>query len=153
MPAIVRVPDGVGSAQRGRTSQAFITLVDLMPTMFGLAGLPVPEPCEGIDFSRVVLDETDDPRGYALMQFEGNYMIGATPGEIWRAIRKPKWMYCVTLEVGPYQLFDMEDDPYQMHNLVDELSHQRTRTALHEQLVELALERQDDFFSRVRSAE
>jgi hypothetical protein len=60
-------------------------------------------------------------------------------------------MYSVNLAQGPWHLYNLDDDPYEMNNLVSESSLQSTRKELHERLVRQAERIGDDFFARLAS--
>jgi arylsulfatase A-like enzyme len=53
----------------------------------------------------------------------------------WRGIRTERFAYSVTCD-GPWMLFDLDDDPYEMTNLVCDPSRSRLRERMHTRLFE-----------------
>ncbi|MCZ6635304.1 MAG: hypothetical protein O7G87_18035, partial [bacterium] len=89
---------------------------DVFPTLCGLAGLDVPAGLDGSDFSRAILGRPDAPtQEYAYMTMHHTFVLW--PG--WRGVRTERYNYA-RLESAPWVLFDLENDPYEEHNLVGE---------------------------------
>ena len=55
VPFLVKVPGVTDQPRYDHVTPALVDLVDLFPTVAGLAGLPAPEGVDGIDQSSVVL--------------------------------------------------------------------------------------------------
>ena len=103
-----------------------VSLLDLYPTACALAGLPVPEGLDGIDFSDVLQDPdaANSPRDYApsaCYQY-GVRVKGAWEASEWephgamRLLRGKDWKY-VEIEGADPLLFDMVGDPGETKNL------------------------------------
>ena len=122
VPFLVRWPDHVPS---GRASDVCLNTPDIMPTLLGLLGLPIPAEVEGIDLSHAALGRPGPEPEAALLQGMG---CTATweDGHEWRAIRDKRFTYAIYRADGQELLFDNVDDPYQMYNLVDDAAHQET---------------------------
>ena len=101
-----------------------------------------------MDLSSLVRGDTDDGTESVYMQFEAGFYGQTEPERFWRAIRFGSWKYTENLAAGPYQLFDLDDDPYEMNNLVADASHRDLRTDLRDRMVAKAHEIGDDFFER-----
>ena len=111
VPFVMRCPD---QASRGLRINSPFNVVDIMPTLLGLAGIPLPGTCEGTDHAPAV-------RGEAFTGNEAAYIMSIAPfseyrGQPWRGIRTRRHTYVRNLE-GPWLLFDNQEDPYQMCNL------------------------------------
>ena len=65
VPLLIRYPRLLGEG--GKTLDGLISSEDLMPTLLGLAGVPVPASVEGKDFSRYMQGGDDPPDGAALI--------------------------------------------------------------------------------------
>ena len=118
VPFLLRWPDGLGT--EARTLEAPIDAPDLMPTLLGLAGIPIPDSVEGLDYSGYVRGGEDPGDHAALLacyQPFGQWTV-SRGGRACRGLRTPRHTYVRTLD-GPWLLFDNRADPYQMHNLVD----------------------------------
>ncbi len=102
-----------------------VSLMDLFPTTCALAGLPIPEGLDGIDFSDAILNPStsDSPRRYAP---SASYRYGVrinynttpedTPCSAWRCVRDSDWKY-VEVEGGEPLLFHLTEDPKEQINL------------------------------------
>jgi arylsulfatase A-like enzyme len=112
VPGIVRYPAKV---KPGRTTDALLSHVDLAPTLLSLCGLPVPKEMQGGDLSNVVLGTTDRGPESAYFQIFVPFAGDGTPHP-WRGVRTDHFMYART-EAGPWVLYDLRDDPYEMKNL------------------------------------
>ena len=91
-------------------------VVDILPTLLGLAEVAVPATVEGLDHSPEIRGEP----------FEGNeasLLMSIAPFsdprlEPWRGVRTGRTTYVRKLD-GPWLLYDNREDPYQLENLVD----------------------------------
>jgi arylsulfatase A-like enzyme len=114
VPFLLRYPSI--PAARGRVVNTPITTPDILPTLLGLAAVPIPKTVEGEDLSDLIRHGREAADRAAL------YMEIAPfgPREFlreYRAIRTSRYTYVRGLD-GPWLLFDDEKDPYQMENLV-----------------------------------
>ncbi|MFC4870996.1 sulfatase [Negadavirga shengliensis] len=118
VPLLIRYP---GKLQRKRRDVWDpINTPDLLPTLLGICGLEVPESMEGEDFSAVLLEGRELDNEAALITLpvpfhEWQFMNG---GREYRGVRTRKYTFVRDL-LGPWLLYDNEQDPYQQHNLVD----------------------------------
>jgi arylsulfatase A-like enzyme len=91
---------------------------DVYPTLAGLAGLKAPAGVDGADFSPLLRGETTKPpRDYVYLAMPYAYV----PWPGWRALRTRQYMYARTKD-RPWFLFDLENDPWERKNLVDDPS-------------------------------
>ena len=114
VPFLLRYP-GMDAAEL----DALIDLPDIMPTLLGLCGLPIPSTVEGIDFSEYLQGGPDPSDGTALLQCPhpfGQWWTGVG-GRSYRGLRTRRHTYVRALE-GPWLLYDNEADPFQQDNLV-----------------------------------
>lgn len=105
-----------------------MSLMDLFPTTCALAGLPVPDGLDGVDFSSVLSDPSTDtaPRRFAPSAFylygvRINYKGSAEgePATAFRCIRQRDWKY-VEVEGSNPLLFDMINDPEETRDLAND---------------------------------
>jgi arylsulfatase A-like enzyme len=117
VPMLVRWPRGL-SAQ-GRSLDAPINSEDVMPTLLGLCGVPIPKSVEGLDYSHHL-------RGGKSPGDDATVILCAAPfgewerrvgGKEYRGIRTTRYTYVRDLN-GPWLFFDNQIDPYQTNNLV-----------------------------------
>lgn len=115
VPLLIRWPQ----AASARVSDALINTPDLMPTLLGLMGLPIPEAAEGTDLSHCVTGTPGPEPEAALMQGMGHTFLWLDGFE-WRALRDTRYTYAVTRADRREHLFDRIADPLQMTNLAGE---------------------------------
>jgi arylsulfatase A-like enzyme len=116
VPCLLRWPAGLSG---GRELAAPFAAPDIMPTLLGLCGLPVPDTVEGLDFAPHVHGNAPAPTDAALI---ANYHVFGEwqpdeGGRNYRGVRTERFTY-VRDANGPWLLYDNEADPYQLDNLV-----------------------------------
>ncbi len=116
VPFLLRYPAKYGMA---REVDPFLNAHDIMPTLLGVCGLPIPDSVEGRDFSPALTGDNVESQGALLACFHpfGEYSRPAG-GQEYRGIRTSRYTYCRNLK-GPWLLYDNEADPFQLANLVD----------------------------------
>jgi arylsulfatase A-like enzyme len=129
VPGIIRYPAKGGE---GRSSDAFLSHVDLAPTLLSLCGLPIPATMQGSDLAKFVLGETERGPDSVFFQIFVPFAGDGTPFP-WRGIRTDQFMYART-EQGPWVLYDVKNDPYELKNLADSPAQSKIRAALETQL-------------------
>ncbi len=136
VPFIIRWP---GKIPAGVRNDALFGSIDLMPTVCALAGIPVPESCEGQDFSPHLLGKPGGPRPASqfIMHIQKKHASHGEqhPAPLFRGVRTERYTYAVYPD-RPWCLFDNLQDPYQLHNLIDEPSLKDLRTELHRELTD-----------------
>lgn len=119
---------------------------DIAPTLLGLCGIDVPETMEGRDLS-------DEIRGKKKSEKTSAFIMNIAPfgefarcfgGREWRGLRTKRYTYVIS-KAGPWLLFDNENDPYQMNNIIDNKQYSEIREKLHEDLQKVMKERNDEF--------
>lgn len=104
-----------------RTSNLLVGTLDLMPTILGLMGLPVPRTCQGIDHSMNIKSKKDDAaKSVPLFYFPAD----------WRGVYTREYTYSFSLnniesdidspkkEIKKYNvLYNHINDPYELNNL------------------------------------
>ncbi|MDP6545044.1 MAG: sulfatase [Phycisphaerae bacterium] len=130
VPFILRYPRKVKPAQK---RDWLVTSVDFMPTLLGLAGAEVPKQVQGMDFSATLCGESKTERDAA---FLFNVHRGGGPGCDWRGIRTKKWVYAFH-KFGDWIMYDLENDPYQLKNLIDDPKYAAQKKLLQQQLAKM----------------
>jgi arylsulfatase A-like enzyme len=127
----LRVPLVVSGPGFSGSSDALVSLVDLVPTLVGLAGGSADD-VDGFDLGPVLRGETESVRHAVLFTYD-DHQAGTAfqeapgqPNRI-RCVRDERWKYAVYLDprgrVDPeYELYDLETDPIEAVNLVDKSS-------------------------------
>lgn len=118
VPFIVEYPKTVPS---GKRSDALVAPIDIMPTLLSLAGLKCPK-VDGKNLAEAMKGGESDQQDAVLItkmvggRGGGPYIYNAiTP---WRGVRTKRYTYCNLLGYGPWLLYDNQDDPYQLNNLI-----------------------------------
>ncbi len=138
VPFVVRWAGGVPAGTR---SDAFMGAIDIMPTLLGACGVPLPEGLQGRDVSSVWRKESgsteeelahgrEDSCNAELVREASDsvYLQNMANGwpdrdgwvGRWRGVRTERWTYARWYgnERGPW-LFDRAEDPLEMVNLAD----------------------------------
>ena len=106
IPFILRYPDKISH----RIEPLFLNPVDIMPTILGLSDIEVDESFSGEDYSNVLLS------GIGVRPSSAPFIQMKRKG-----VRTDKYLLSVSYksdeEYGETMLFDLDADPYQMHNL------------------------------------
>jgi arylsulfatase len=115
VPLILSGPIGSGIG-RASVCDAAVELRDIMPTLLDCAGLPIPETLDGVSFLPVACGQTPPWRHY----IHGEHVLSVGPGNGVQAIH---WLtdghekYVWFSATGDEQLFDLDNDPHELHDL------------------------------------
>ena len=134
VPFLLRYPALLG--RQPRELGALTDAPDLMPTLLGLCGLPVPETVEGLDFSGYIQGGEDPTDGSVVITCPhpfGQWTPQKHNGREYRGLRTRRYTYVRSLE-GPWLLYDNEEDPYQLSNLVDKPEYAQLQKELDDHL-------------------
>lgn len=116
-----------------------ISLVDLAPTLLDACHLPVPSDMQGRSLMPYVRHEVQTPS-------HKDIFIQISESQVGRAIRTDRWKYSVeALDKDPIHdagsdtytetfLYDLEHDPYELHNLIHSKAHEKVCLTLAEKL-------------------
>jgi arylsulfatase A-like enzyme len=135
VPLIIRWP---ARLQPG-TSELLIGTLDLMPSLLGLLGLPVPPSCQGRNTSQAILEGRDDGVNEQPLLF--------TPLN-WRGVYTKRYTYSVALHEPSEPgiaggkdtfnvLYDRKNDPWETRNLFADPASQALKEQLHSKTLEL----------------
>ncbi|MCA9083925.1 MAG: sulfatase [Planctomycetaceae bacterium] len=151
VPLIFRLPGRIPAAHETAT---LVNSIDVMPTMLSLCGIEPPKTCSGRDVSRVIAGE--QPRQDSAIYCEGKLsgsndeedakprrtsgakgrVVAPESSPSWRTIVTDRWKLTVRHgERNVEHLFDLNEDPFEQHNLVTSDRHKSTITDLTEQLL------------------
>ena len=96
--------------------------IDIYPTLAELAGLPIPDHCQGVSLVPAMNDPEQSVREDAYCYKSNGHLL-----------RTDRWAY-LSWKDGTAELYDMQDDPQQFTNLADHEEHRKTRLAMQQQL-------------------
>lgn len=129
IPLIFRQP---GKIPAGRTNDSIVSNYDFLPTLLAQLGLgdrmPVQPKSPGRDFSAMLRGESSAWDNLMFFEMENT-----------RAIRTDNWKYVARFPNGPFELYDMKQDPRERFNLFGQPGTEGKRIELSRRL--------DDFFA------
>jgi arylsulfatase A-like enzyme len=146
VPFVVSHPGG--GIDGGRVVTDPTSTEDWFPTLLGLAGVDPPDGKPGVDLSPLARGDTGGlDRPGVMLEFVEERREGFDwYDEIWRAFVTERYKYTVrggAEGAAPWQLFDLEADPYEQENLIDDPDHEEVARELHGHLRERAVETGD----------
>jgi arylsulfatase A-like enzyme len=119
--------------------------IDIMPTLLGIAGMPVPRGIDGLDFKDAFQGTRHDQREDLLIM---KLLPGGTPYFVngvreWRGIRTRNHTYVRLLDTGPWLLFDNVKDALQLNNRIKDPSQHDLCARMERRLAALMREAED----------
>ena len=129
VPFLLRYP---GVVPANRTTDVLLGAIDLFPSLCGLAGVPVPQHCEGVNLSEAMRGNPMRAPESAFLMHIQNTRAGGGAGEnapLFRGVRTERFTYAVA-DTGRWCLYDNKEDPFQMRNLIDDPAYARTASEL-----------------------
>lgn len=144
VPLLLRLPGTLGI--QPRRVEGTINSEDLMPTLLGLCGKPVPKSVEGLDFTAYLRGGSDPSGGATVIRCMSPFgeFTRAQGGREYREVRSARYTYVRDLK-GPWLLYDNEKDPLQLNNLVGKPEHAKLQAG-QEALLRQKLAAQKDEF-------
>jgi len=130
IPMIFRWPGRICSDVR---LESPTSLIDIAPTLAGLCCLPQQADWRGKDLSDVLSGRAaaDEARVmFALHRPLGDWM-GTEP---WRMIEQARMKYIWHLS-GEQEMYDLQNDPYEVRNIAEELEHRENVSRHHDLLI------------------
>ena len=147
IPFIVRYPTSISAG----INESLISGVDIMPSLLGMLDIPIPESVQGTDCSKAIQDPSQAAADHVLFQFDRPFFNEHEHHELhYRGIRVGPWKYAVHYYVERSRLFNLDDDPYEMNNLLNNSTCRDIRQQLHSKLVESLNQINDNFLDETR---
>jgi choline-sulfatase len=113
VPLFVQTPEHRRGEREPSRISTPVSLIDLYPTLAGLAGSDAPDDLDGVDLSRAIENGEEPDRGPV---FVDHLSYGG--GFSYRMIRDGRYKY-VGFRDAPELLFDLEADPHETENLAE----------------------------------
>ncbi|VGO13107.1 Arylsulfatase [Pontiella desulfatans] len=138
VPLIMRLP---GTTKPGHVSEVPIGGVDVMPTLLGLCGLPVPKTCAGVN-------KANSARGSSMPEIDSIYCVHNKP---WRAVVTDRYKLILRDSTAPLtinsvnDLYDLVADPYELNNLKDDPAHATIKQQLFDRILQWISETDDPY--------
>lgn len=136
IPLLVRYPRLVSA---GSVQEQMVLNVDIAPTLLELADVEPIIPIHGQSFVPLLQDSNAPWRKAFLAEY---FLEKVSPRERpWKAIRTERWKYIEYTEEGiPSELYDLQADPEEEHNLINHPDEETNIHALQKQLDDLLKE-------------
>jgi arylsulfatase A-like enzyme len=126
VPLMIRDPR-LSASTHGQRSQMALN-IDIAPTIVAMAGLPVPDEMQGMNLSLILHDPTVTGRADWYYEHDVATESGGKPLPRCEGVRSERWKYIRYKDTKPLQeeLFDLQNDPLEEHNLAKEKTHAAT---------------------------
>ena len=130
VPAIVWSPNRIDG---GRKIDGLVQLMDLGPTILGLAGVPIPEEMEARSLLPALHAEEWEGRGHVFAEHGRDAILQEI--EFMSMARDQRWKLVHFVDDPSGQLFDLVEDPKEMNNLWDSPAHEEKKQELLEAIL------------------
>jgi arylsulfatase A-like enzyme len=135
LPLIVRWP---GVALPGSRIDEIVQNIDVFPTLCAAAGIDAPDRVQGHDFSPLLKGDTpDDWREAIYYRYVEQGVHNVAPHE---GVRTSRYALIHWPTHGEWELFDLDTDPDELHNVYDDPRFSTVRTDMHAALEKVRLE-------------
>lgn len=122
LPFLVRFP---GHVPAGKTSDAIQSLVDLAPTFLSFCNIPIPRTMTGVDQKKVWEGISGPARDHAICEFRHEeHTIHQ------KTCVDERYKITVYFNHTYGEIFDLEEDPQELHNLWDNPEYSTLKTNL-----------------------
>ena len=130
VPLIIRDPR-LPASTHGRRQQMALN-IDIAPTILTMAGVPVPAGVQGTDLQPLLRDSRTKGREDWYYEHVFTNTPGQRPIPKTEGVRTERWKYIRYTDTKPLQeeLFDLQNDPLEEHNLAKEKTHAETLAKL-----------------------
>ena len=136
IPMLMRYPKLV---KPGTVSDDIVLNIDVAPTFLELAGVKVPDSVQGRSWCDLFKGGKKQWRKDFLYEYFEDPGFKRTPTMY--AVRNERWKYVEYPEVNDIpELYDLKNDPTEMHNLVKDPKHTGVLTGMRKRLAELKKE-------------
>jgi len=118
------------AAERGTRRDQTVLTIDLAPTMLAMAGVAVPNTMQGRSLTPLLEGETPEWR----TEFFYEHLFKHRTIPCSEAVRDSRYKYIRYVESDPLceELYDLEKDPDEAHNLANDPAHAATLERMRE---------------------
>jgi arylsulfatase len=143
IPMILRWPKAMGMDNRrgGKLPQP-TELRDALPTFLDAAGAPIPTNLDGKSLLELVRGNTKNWRPWIDLEHSMCY-----DQDHWTALTDGRFKYIYFAYDGREQLFDMAEDPGELHNLAEEPAQESLLKEWRQRMIQHLSERGEEFVS------
>ncbi|MCF0199290.1 MAG: sulfatase [Bacteroidaceae bacterium] len=147
-PLIMRLPDGY--RRRGWVKE-MVQNIDYAPTFLDMAGAPIPADIQGRSLVPLLKGKKTEGKWrdalyYHFYEFPAEHMVKRHYG-----IRTKRWkLIHFYNDNDQWELYDLKNDPNELHNLYGQPRYAKQQARLHEQLRQLQKEYDDDIEAQLQ---
>jgi arylsulfatase len=134
-------------AQRGKKLSQPTELRDVLPTFLDAAGAPIPRHLDGKSLLHLVRGNTKDWRPWIDLEHSMCY-----DQDHWTALTDGRFKYIYFAYDGREQLFDMAEDPGELHNLAEVPAQETLLKQWRRRMVDHLTERGEEFVANGKLA-
>ena len=135
-----------GGVPENTVNEHIVSHINLAPTIMQLMGLNIPKVMEGSSIIPALENPNEAPNDYVFIEF-GRYEVdhdGFGGFQPMRCVFDGRYKLCIHLLSGD-ELYDLQQDPGEMTNLIHSESHRAIRDRLHDVLLEEMNRTRDPF--------
>lgn len=133
VPLIIYDPR-VDKSKRGRVDPHMVLNLDIAPTILAIAGVDVPEHYQGVSIGKLVAGVSPDEWR---CDFFCEHLMENRSIPKWEGVRGQRYVYARYLDQDYEFLHDLESDPDQLENLVDDPAHEKDLKSIRARCTEL----------------
>lgn len=134
---VANIPLIIKGGERGKVIAEPASHIDLTPTILDYFGMPIPKCMEGISMLPQIHDVSQKINDMVFTEFT-RYEVdhdGFGGLQIMRAVITKRYKLVIHL-LDTDEFYDLEQDPYEVNNLIEEESCREIRNQLHDRLLE-----------------
>ena len=125
VPFVLRLPQSWDDRRHGTVSSDLVTHADILPTLLAAAGGEARADVDGVDLTALARGRLESSRDYLEATMAGSY---------W-AITDGTWKYMFYPEGGAEQLFNVQEDPRELHDRARDATCDAVRQSLREEMI------------------
>ena len=133
---VANIPLLIKGGVRGHVEQGVASHIDLTPTVMDYFGLPLPKLLEGKSMLPQIYGEPGETNDVVYTEFT-RYEVdhdGFGGLQMMRAIISKRYKLVIYL-LDSDEFYDLENDPYEVHNLIEDEAYADIRNAMHDRLL------------------
>ncbi len=116
VPFFIYDPGNILEGKRGQTFKEIVELRDIMPTLLDISNIDIPNTVEGLNLRELIHGDKDEWREY----IHGEHSFGLDSNH-YIVTEKDKFLWFS--QRGEEQYFDLEEDPNELVNLINDEKH------------------------------
>jgi len=134
MPFVIRYPDQI---EAGTVVSDIVSNIDFAPTLLEMAGVPIPEKVQGNSFFKILKGQASNDWRQSMYYhyYEYPYYHRVQPHY---GIRNQRFkLIHFYYNIDTWEFYDLENDPSEMNNLINNPAHASTISSLKSELYQL----------------